>query len=505
MPLGQLEWTRKSCEPKDFFPGCNIGIQTGRLSGDLVCVDIDSQDALDLADDYLPATGMIEGRPGKPRSHRRYRVINIPPGFTSTAAGGIGGPKTRYFRRRDDNKSIVDFLGTGSQAAVPPSVWTSKDKRKQEIRVWEVFEEPAVVDFQELFDAVCRLAKACGWKPKQEQKKQPQTKKNKASGEIPEKLPIPPGEAASQARVYIAAMPPAIEGQGGDLLTFTVACYLIRDFGLTIEEALPLLLEYNERCQPPWTQKDLIHKLEEVEATSKEQVRGQKVRPSNRRIEVKVQPEDKDIFLGVACAGDNRSYIQLSSMGAAILKLGKKRHLAAELEALSWEDKYVLLTPPSTISTNSQEVWVEFFLARLLRERGATVQSVRYLSFEGRKRTFAEASGEIEIINPPETGDQANALAKSASEKAEELDKYRKSLPRKSKSPKLEKAMAFVEQNNITHMTKDVIKQAKRKGIKQTTLGKAIQWYNTYLNTFSPPSLCNITLNSEREDDAASI
>ena len=98
MPLGQLEWTRKSCEPKDFFPGCNIGIQTGRLSGDLVCVDIDSQDALDLADDYLPATGMIEGRPGKPRSHRRYRVINIPPGFTSTADWRNRGTENKIFQ-----------------------------------------------------------------------------------------------------------------------------------------------------------------------------------------------------------------------------------------------------------------------------------------------------------------------------------------------------------------------------------------------------------------------
>jgi transposase InsO family protein len=45
-----------------------------RLSGDLVCVDIDNTHALTLADNLLPQTSMIEGRPGKPSSHRWYRV-----------------------------------------------------------------------------------------------------------------------------------------------------------------------------------------------------------------------------------------------------------------------------------------------------------------------------------------------------------------------------------------------------------------------------------------------
>ena len=35
-------------------------------------------------------------------------------------------------------------------------------------------------------------------------------------------------------------------------------------FGLGVEDALPLMLEWNERCQPPWDEKDLRHKLEDA-------------------------------------------------------------------------------------------------------------------------------------------------------------------------------------------------------------------------------------------------
>src|SRR5262245_26831088 len=90
-------WTRRSCRPEDIPDGWNLGIQSGRLSGDLVCVDIDDLGAVAKADLFLPSTGLEEGRPGKPRSHRWYKVVDIPPAFTATCAGGIGGPRTLPF------------------------------------------------------------------------------------------------------------------------------------------------------------------------------------------------------------------------------------------------------------------------------------------------------------------------------------------------------------------------------------------------------------------------
>jgi hypothetical protein len=73
------------------------------------------------------------------------------------------------------------------------------------------------------------------------------------------------GRAQKRARAYLAKLAPAIEGQGGDKQTFTVACHLVIDFGLSPAESLPLMREYNERCQPPWSEAELLRKLREAD------------------------------------------------------------------------------------------------------------------------------------------------------------------------------------------------------------------------------------------------
>ena len=67
-------WPMLDENPDDYDGTSDLGLLCGRRSGDLVCVDIDSDNALSLTDEYLPETSMIEGRPGKRRSHRWYNV-----------------------------------------------------------------------------------------------------------------------------------------------------------------------------------------------------------------------------------------------------------------------------------------------------------------------------------------------------------------------------------------------------------------------------------------------
>lgn len=56
---------------------------------------------------------------------------------------------------------------------------------------------------------------------------------------------------------YLQTTEPAIEGQGGDHRTYTVACHL-RDFGLSEDKALELMHEhFNPRCLPAWEPEDL--------------------------------------------------------------------------------------------------------------------------------------------------------------------------------------------------------------------------------------------------------
>lgn len=63
---------------------------------------------------------------------------------------------------------------------------------------------------------------------------------------------------------YLSACPPAIAGQGGHNQTFNVACKLWNGFGLSIDETIKYLHDYNLRCQPPWEEKDLVHKANEA-------------------------------------------------------------------------------------------------------------------------------------------------------------------------------------------------------------------------------------------------
>jgi hypothetical protein len=65
-----------------------------------------------------------------------------------------------------------------------------------------------------------------------------------------------------RARAYVAKMPSAIQGQHGSDAAFMVAKILIHDFALSENEAWPILLEYNERCDPPWSHSELKHKIE---------------------------------------------------------------------------------------------------------------------------------------------------------------------------------------------------------------------------------------------------
>lgn len=77
-----------------------------------------------------------------------------------------------------------------------------------------------------------------------------------------------------RARAYLSAVPPAVQGQQGDSLTFRKACSVVRGFDLNESEALWLLGEWNARCQPPWTERELIQKIQGARKYGKEPIGG---------------------------------------------------------------------------------------------------------------------------------------------------------------------------------------------------------------------------------------
>ena len=77
------------------------------------------------------------------------------------------------------------------------------------------------------------------------------------------------GQAATpdvieRARSYLRKCPPAISGQGGHNSTFKVASILVNGFCLDEGTAMVLLQEWNQRCQPPWTDAEIRHKLHDA-------------------------------------------------------------------------------------------------------------------------------------------------------------------------------------------------------------------------------------------------
>jgi hypothetical protein len=73
-----------------------------------------------------------------------------------------------------------------------------------------------------------------------------------------------------RARRYMEKIPPGIAGQGGSKPCYRAACALVLGFDLSVAEALPLLQEYSARCLPPWSDKELLHKLESASKASGE-------------------------------------------------------------------------------------------------------------------------------------------------------------------------------------------------------------------------------------------
>ena len=70
--------------------------------------------------------------------------------------------------------------------------------------------------------------------------------------------------AVRRARSYLAHIEGAKAGDRGHDRTFRVACVLAIKFGLTMQQAWPLINEWNEQCEPPWSEKELLHKLQDA-------------------------------------------------------------------------------------------------------------------------------------------------------------------------------------------------------------------------------------------------
>ena len=74
-----------------------------------------------------------------------------------------------------------------------------------------------------------------------------------------------PGDVKQRSITYLNAMPPAISGSGGHSQTYAAATALVHGFGIEPATSLVLLTDhYNPRCIPPWSDKELQHKVNQA-------------------------------------------------------------------------------------------------------------------------------------------------------------------------------------------------------------------------------------------------
>ena len=191
----------------------NVGIVTGQVSG-IIAIDTDSPEAEAWAVEHLPKTPMMT-KTAK-GFHRFYRH-----------PGGEIGNQVKV--NTTDGRLSLDVKGDGGYVVAPGSrhasgcLYTATDKWPQTVDELPVF-DPRTLE-----------------RPRQQPVPAPVMREHAEAR----------GSVIRRARAYLVAIPGAIEGQGGDTLTLSVACHLVRGFALAPAEALPLFLEWNTRCQPP--------------------------------------------------------------------------------------------------------------------------------------------------------------------------------------------------------------------------------------------------------------
>ena len=144
----QEERRTRSDVERDFDIGrTNVGVLLGEPSNGLVDVDQDCREAAILARYFLPKTGSVFGRESEPHRHWLYYCDPIP-SKTKRYKDVLPGGK--------EGDTLVELRTTGGQTVFPSSV----HKDTGEVIQWDRDGEPLLVNGDELFELVARLATA---------------------------------------------------------------------------------------------------------------------------------------------------------------------------------------------------------------------------------------------------------------------------------------------------------------------------------------------------------
>jgi putative DNA primase/helicase len=241
-------------------PNYNVAVPTGDASG-YVVIDVDGtrgeQSLVELEQELgsLPPT-----------------VTQITPGKI-TGGQHVGKGRQLFFRKNNDQDfrcqqdiaPKIDIKGNGGYCVVPPSL--HPDHPAGETGTYQFAEGRSFEDIEpaELPPAwVAWLLEGQG--------------KKRCKNTAPADHDLPPASEAiiEACRQVVSKTKPAIQGKGGDKQTYSVARVIFFSFGLSEAEGRPMLDEYNQRCVPPWSEEELLHKINCAIAHTGKKPRGWK-------------------------------------------------------------------------------------------------------------------------------------------------------------------------------------------------------------------------------------
>ena len=271
--------------PQYFSEETNIGVILGDTSGGLVDIDLDCPESCELARSLLPPTVEF-GRPGNRRSHWLYRA----PRACTEKFQDLAGKMLLELRA---NKSDSDQGGL--QTIFPRSIHPSGEAIE-----WEAdagAEQIVEISVDELHTVVSRLAAAtilvrsAAWSQARalEFARAPKSEllaaiEQRLYERIARWLSLParqeprlhvalvaPDNRLKRASAYLARISGGASGEGGHQQTWNAALAVVRGFDLSEPEAFDLLWrEYNPRCDPPWSERELKHKVTDAARSSSE-------------------------------------------------------------------------------------------------------------------------------------------------------------------------------------------------------------------------------------------
>lgn len=214
------------------WPEANVGIATGGASG-VVVLDLDGPEAVDALDEFA-GTSARPDAPEAATGRGRHLFFRCPEGGFGNRAKVRGKP--------------IDVRGDGGYVIAAPSLHQSGRRYS-----WVMPPNGHVPEIPNWLADFLRPPPAV-----------PSPIPARSSPSTPDQA-----KAIERARAYVAKMPPSIQGSNGSAAAMAVARALVWGFALDSETAYGIFAsEFNPTCVPPWSEREILHKLADASKPS---------------------------------------------------------------------------------------------------------------------------------------------------------------------------------------------------------------------------------------------